>query len=201
MDFSLSLFFLCSLAGMVMVAGSLFLLWKGRIYLDNKGENVSVSEIELPMGVKLKTEFPVLLMFVLGAFMLSYPIFTHPRLCPNVGFHAKTPLEMVELRGKVDSDVQVFAIAAVQKAKTAQGIELLVPYVQNRAYVIQYADAQGNPLYDEDCWPTAERKRCELNGFTLQRTRAQPSAVEGGQTLPDSTVAEFRNVNTPRGAR
>lgn len=189
MDFSLSLFLLCSFAGLVMVAGSLFLLWNGRIYLDNKGE--SVSEVELPMGIKLKTQFPVLVMFLLGAFMLSYPIFTHPRLCPSMSFHSKTPLEMVELKGRVDSDVQVFAIAATQRANTSQGVELLVPYVQNRAYVIRYADASGKPLYEEDCWPTPEKKRCELHGFVLQN-HVRTAAVEPGQTLPNATVAEFK---------
>lgn len=190
MDFSLSLFFLCSLAGLAMVAGSLFLLWNGRIYLDNKGENVS--EIELPMGIKLKTQFPVLVMFLLGAFMLSYPIFTHPRLCPNMNVHGKPMLEMMELKGRVDSDVQVFAIAATQRANTAQGVELLVPYVQNRAYVIRYSDASGKPLYEEDCWPTQERKRCELHGFVLQQTAARAPVVEPGQKLPNDTIAEFK---------
>lgn len=190
MDFSLSLFFLCSLAGLAMVAGSLFLLWNGRIYLDTKGENVS--EVELPMGIRLKTQFPVLIMFLLGAFMLSYPIYTHPSLCPSLSLHGKPMLEMVELKGRVDKDVQVYAIAATQRANTAQGVELLVPYVQNRAYVIKYADSEGKHLYEEDCWPTAERKRCELHGFVLQQNPAPGPAVERGQTLPNDTVAQFK---------
>lgn len=185
----LSLFLLCSLAGLVMVAGSLFLLWKGRIYLDTEGKNVS--EVELPMGIKFKTQFPVLVMFLFGAFMLSFPIFKHPRLCPNLSFHKHQPLEWVELKGKVEGEgqVMVVAIADSWRADATKGVDLKVPYIQNHTYIIKYTDAEGYTLHEEYC--RADHKRCELSGFRLQGNHAPVPTGARGQLISANTVNEF----------
>jgi hypothetical protein len=64
MDWAMALFVLSSVAGFVLVTGSLILLWKGRIILDTEGK--SVSQVELPLGFKFSTQFPVLVMFFFG---------------------------------------------------------------------------------------------------------------------------------------
>lgn len=202
MDWSLPLFLLCSVAGLIMVTGSLFLLWKGRIYLDKEGN--SVSEVELPLGIKFKTQFPVLLMFLLGAFLLAFPINQCHYLCPDIAFHAKKPLEMVELKGKVaageDYEIQVLAVVDAQKTDANKGVALRVPYIQNRRYQVKYIDGSGESVYDEDFELREGEKSYELRGFKLQANGLARDTRQGygaaraveRETLSSNQTAEFK---------
>ena len=66
----LPILYLCALGGLVLVVGCLWLLATARIVLDRQTRQVS--EIELPLGFKLKTHVPVLVLFVLGGGLLVY---------------------------------------------------------------------------------------------------------------------------------
>lgn len=66
----LPILYLCALGGLVLVVGCLWLLLSQRVVLDRQTRQVS--EIELPLGFKLKTTVPVLIPFVLGALLLVY---------------------------------------------------------------------------------------------------------------------------------
>ena len=87
MDWIIILFVLCSAAGLVLVVGSLLLLWKGRIFLDAKGTDIS--HVELPMGIKLDTHAPVLVIFLFGVFMLVFPVYYNKYLCPDPKLHTR----------------------------------------------------------------------------------------------------------------
>jgi hypothetical protein len=65
------LYYLSSLAGLIMVAGGIWLLYKQKIYIDK--ESNQVTEIETPLG-KFKTNVPALVLFALGFVPLIYPI-------------------------------------------------------------------------------------------------------------------------------
>jgi hypothetical protein len=68
------LLYICAFTGLLIAFGSLLLLWKGRVLVDSaKGE---ISEVELPGGFKLKTQQPILVMFLFGSFLLALPIYT-----------------------------------------------------------------------------------------------------------------------------
>jgi hypothetical protein len=203
MNWTMSLFALCSVAGLVMVVGSLFLLWKGRIILEKQGDNnYSASEIELPMGIKLKTQFPVLIMFLFGAFMLFVPIHYCPQLCKDPASHLRQPLEMVELRGSITSDapVEVNVIADERKTDTKQGIVLSIPYYQNSHYIIKYYDTDGNPMYSENVDLREGEKQRQLIGYDQRDTIAkgrQPYGAardfERSTPVPDNLVAQFKS--------
>jgi hypothetical protein len=66
--------YLCSLAGLIMVIGGIWLLAKGKIMLDAKtGE---VVDFDLPLLGKVKTNAPILGLFLIGSIPLIYPIST-----------------------------------------------------------------------------------------------------------------------------
>ncbi|MGB7922529.1 MAG: hypothetical protein WCF57_04735 [Pyrinomonadaceae bacterium] len=142
MDLYILLFFLCSLAGMLMVLGSLFLLWKGRIYLDTEGK--SVSNVELPLGIKFGTQFPVLVMFLFGVFMLIFPIYYARNICPNLPLHAKTFPEMVKVTGKVKTKFPVTIYAVIDdQTMSSKDVIFNVPFVKNARYRIMYSGNDG----------------------------------------------------------
>ena len=66
----LPILYICAAAGLAIVLGSLLLLWKGQIYLDR--ETKQVVEIELPLGIKVKSSIPVLALIVIGGALLIY---------------------------------------------------------------------------------------------------------------------------------
>lgn len=96
-----ALYYLCSIAGFVMVVGGIWLVYKQKIYIDR--ESKQVTEIETPIG-KFKTNLPALVLFALGFVPLIYPIVESRRFA-----------EQVRIRGSVKSDVHpVFVYAATR---------------------------------------------------------------------------------------
>lgn len=188
MNWTMSLFALCSLTGLVMVVGSLFLLWKGRIILEKQGDNYSASEVELPLGFKIKTQFPVLVMFLFGAFLLAFPI----HCCP--------PLEMVTLTGKVNwnKPVEVYVVVDSQTTDANQGINLRVPYVKDRRYLVKYKVTDGGLLPDENVLlngPSEYKLQGFANGNLLAPTNGPacgPNRAVERTTLSADQVAEFK---------
>jgi hypothetical protein len=73
----LGLYYLCAAAGVLMIAGGLWLLYKQKIYIDSASNQVT--EIETPIG-KFKTNLPALVLFVLGFFPLIVPLWKAPDL-------------------------------------------------------------------------------------------------------------------------
>lgn len=139
MDWSMALFLLSSVAGMVMVLGSLFLLWKGRIYLDTEGK--TVSEISLPLGIKFGTQFPVLIMFLFGVFLLIFPVYYAKNICPNLPLHAKTFPEMVKVSGKVKTPTPINVYAVIAGQSMAQDdVFFRLPFMKDATYQILYSD-------------------------------------------------------------
>ncbi|HEX8650739.1 MAG TPA: hypothetical protein VF708_07850 [Pyrinomonadaceae bacterium] len=141
MDWTMALFILSSVAGIIMVIGSLFLLYKGRIYLDSEGK--SVSQVELPLGIKFSTQFPVLVMFLFGAFLLIFPIHYAKNICPDLSLHSKVFPQMVTVKGKVISKdvkdrIDVYAIVDEQ-SNAHDEVILNVPFRLNGRYQIMYS--------------------------------------------------------------
>jgi hypothetical protein len=141
MDLSMVLFILCSVAGIIMVIGSLFLLYRGRIYLDTEGK--SVSQVELPMGIKFSTQYPVLVMFLFGVFMLVFPVNYAKNICPDLSLHRKVFPEIVRVKGKViskDAKDRIDVYAVVDEQSNAHDEVILnVPFKPNGRYQIVYS--------------------------------------------------------------
>ncbi|HEX9629822.1 MAG TPA: hypothetical protein VF961_07375 [Pyrinomonadaceae bacterium] len=162
-----SLFLLCSVAGLIMVVGSLFLLWKGRIVLDHAGQQVS--QIDLPGGIKISTQFPVLIMFFLGVVLLVYPpyyfgkTYHDANLCPNPALHSMQFPEMVEVTSNVHSPtpIDVYAVVGWQD-RARNSVTFQLPYKKGGLYRLLYSDGRGgvipsDPFTLEDLKPRTLR--------------------------------------------
>jgi hypothetical protein len=195
MDWNMLLFVSCSLAGLIMVIGSLYLLWKGRI--DLRRETKSSTKFKLPGGVEVETPVAGLVMFVMGVIMLFIPIHYSPKICKDPAFHLKKPLEMVDLRGKVstDSNIEVYVIVDEQKANADQTIALSVPYMDDRRYFVRYVNTAGEMVNEENFRLGKDDRVYELRGVKLNKgaaAAASPTpAIKLEQTESSSAVAEF----------
>ena len=136
MNLPMVLFILCSAAGVVMVTGSLFLLWQRKISLNN--QEGTISELSLPMGFKIGTQAPVLIMFVLGVFLLTFPVYSAKNISP----------QMVSLKAPVKSPVPIDVYAVVaQQDNVRSDVILNVPVVKG-PYRIMYTYNKTFDLID-----------------------------------------------------
>jgi hypothetical protein len=79
MDFRvLLLYVLSSLAGLTMVVGGIWLIYKEKIYVDR--ESKQPIEVSTPVG-SFKSNYPALALFALGFFPLVYPLTRVPLEC------------------------------------------------------------------------------------------------------------------------
>ncbi len=73
MDPRIPLFFMTEFAGLVMVVGGMWLIYKEKIYIDK--ESKQPVQVEIPGGLRFKGNYPALALFVLGFFPLIFPFF------------------------------------------------------------------------------------------------------------------------------
>lgn len=78
MDARMVLFFMSTLAGFVMIAGGIWLIYKEKIYIDR--ESNKPVEVKLPVGFSFSSNYPALALFALGFFPLVYPFHELPLL-------------------------------------------------------------------------------------------------------------------------
>ncbi|MFY9608534.1 MAG: hypothetical protein WAU45_07955 [Blastocatellia bacterium] len=123
------LYYLCSIAGVVMVVGGIWLIYKQKIYIDS--ESKQVTEIETPIG-KFKTNLPALVLFALGFFPLIYPI-----------VQAKSFAQKLQICGEVEADtfpVNVYAIVKLDSLRNSRSFKLPVPFLEGvtEDYLVLY---------------------------------------------------------------
>ena len=191
MNWNSPLFLLCSVAGLLLLSGSLYLLLKGII--DLKGGQ-GVSEMELPGGTKIKTPVPALIMFVLGVFMVVFPVQKSPELCPDRRVHINGPLELVKLRGKVTTSarVEVNAVVDSQEASASKDFVLTVPYVANRRYIVRYLAPGGGHVLDNETLMLGPGEQLhELNGMRLLGPVPTPERDIIEQTESAAVAAKY----------
>jgi hypothetical protein len=205
-----SLLAFCSTAGLVILVGSLLLLWKRRIYLDSEGK--SVSKVELPLGVKFETQFPVLVLFLIGGVLLGFPAyysyetrhsFYEGRLCPNLPYHQQEPLKLVKLEGTAaaDSDFDVFAVVDTKSATAGRSVklDLLVPFIKNHRYHIKYIDRNGRFFPGEDFVLDDFTPTRSLTGVDMRGIREDAGvAVAPVQKMVTPQEANEFGVNGPQ---
>jgi hypothetical protein len=98
-------------AGILLVIGTMFLLFARRIYLD--AETKQPITFKLPVMGEISTQAPVLILIVIGAFMVVYPL-------------SKMGADMATLEGYVDTggksvNVVVIAVPAYEYHQDAPG--------------------------------------------------------------------------------
>jgi|WetSurMetagenome_2_1015567.scaffolds.fasta_scaffold166369_3 hypothetical protein len=101
---TLPLYYLCSVAGFIMVAGGIWLIYKQKIYIDK--ESKQVTEIETPFG-KFKTNIPALALFILGFIPLIYPLIKLNEINKQLTIvgNVKSNSHPVEVCAVLDSDI------------------------------------------------------------------------------------------------
>jgi hypothetical protein len=174
-----------------MVTGSLFLLWRGRIYLDPAGEKVS--EVVLPMGIRISTQFPVLIMFFLGVVLLIYPPYHRGKsyhdanLCQDLLLHRKQFPEMVAITSKVSTPkpIDVYAVVGWQD-KVQNNIVLELPFKKDGLYrlIYSYSDGTG-PLTFSDVFQLRESKPINLQDIVLVGTAPEPATDDIVRVQPN----------------
>ena len=141
-DTSQGLYYLPAIAGFIMVVGGIWLIWKEKIYIDR--ETKQVTEIEIPGGVKFKSNVPALALFVIGCVPLLYPMIGSKRVAPPD----------LQLRGEVENDkdypFEVYAAISAESVKNRRSFSLSVPPLSgNRAeYKLLYI-TQDNRVWEE----------------------------------------------------
>lgn len=180
-------YILSSAAGLILVIGCLFLLWKGRIVLDTEGK--SVSQIELPLGIKFATQFPVLIIFLLGVVLLLCPIYQARNICVDLLLHNKTFPEMVRVSGKVLSKepVDVFAIVDEQ-SNTQSDVILSVPFRKDARYRVFYA--VNNQVIENSSFSLINSEPITLQAYEIQSAPA-PSPSSNHSALPKTVPKEL----------
>jgi len=124
MDVRIPLFFMTEVAGIVMVVGGMWLIYKQKIYID-KESNQPV-EVSLPGNLKFKSNYPALALFVLGFFPLIYPFTQVSKL------EAYPHVVRVNLTGTQNTKVYpavVYASAAEDNTTQDGSFTVSVPFI------------------------------------------------------------------------
>jgi hypothetical protein len=134
---------LSSVTGLLMIVGGIWLIYKEKIYIDR--ETKEVTEVELPFGLKFKTNIPALVLFLIGFVLLFYPIYG-ARQAQEKG------VEKIQIAGEVDGDsfpVDVHAVVTSDNLQQPGQFALLVPRLGegNQIYKVIYL-AGGTVLAD-----------------------------------------------------
>jgi hypothetical protein len=127
MDDRMILFFMSTLAGLVMIVGGMWLIYKEKIYIDR--ESNKPIEVKLPGNFSFSSNYPALALFALGFFPLTYPFHELPLLTKYV------LVKNVKIKGLVNADVYpalVYAARAPQAVvKTGEGFNFAVPFIKD----------------------------------------------------------------------
>jgi hypothetical protein len=156
------LYYLSSFAGLLMVAGGIWLLYKEKIYIDR--ESKEITEIETPIG-KFKTNAPALALFVLGFIPLIYPIWN------SAGF-----VQEIMIKGNVKATtfpVQVYAVIKSDSLMQNRAFSLQLPV--NDEYKIIYI---AGSVILEDLAEIGQKQNGEILLPPKDITPARPVAYE-----------------------
>ena len=157
MNSGLPILYLCAIGGLFTIVVSFWLLWKQRIFLDSASKEIT--EIELPLGIKVKTNLPVILLILIGGALLMFSV-TEVR---QFG-------EEVTVDGKVSgtaTSVELFASVASQSLPQGGDFSFPLPVTHPaRKYTLLYA-VDGNLIAHPDrgsqCTPG---RRAQTGGTT-----------------------------------
>lgn len=207
---------ICSLAGFGLVAGSLALLWCRRITLDGRavgcqpdgnneggGEGARgalasqtpaqppASELNLWGKIMLKTPYPVLLMFLIGALLIAYPVYGSIK-----------PQHMVTLKGRLGEQgegaiIQVRALIREHQVGVGEELDIKVPYFENGIYVIKYTSEEGDRLGVDYVSLEPGTDNYQLKGFDTQRAALiarKPIAAKQTEAEDVKVVNQYKTV-------
>jgi hypothetical protein len=178
----IGLYYICAIAGLILVVGSLFLIWKGRIYVD--AETKTVTKVELPLGIKLQTNLPVLAMFIFGALLLGYPVHEIKELQKK----DRDPASRTYLNAKLDwpEPLDVDVVAAGRTDVKGE-VNLEVPRCRHLFTVTYWARGRTSKVGDEDVRMNGEETEIVLKGPNAKLVQGSnpPAPTEPSRREPD----------------
>ncbi len=136
----LVLYYSSSIAGLIMVIGGIWLIYKEKIYIDR--ESNKVTEIDTPIG-KFKTNFPALVLFFIGFLFLAYPLGSTKHLLR---------VKRVKICGSVHGNafpVLVYAVIESDPLQQARDFILHLPVFDQTAGDYKIIYVAGNVLMED----------------------------------------------------
>lgn len=116
-------------AGLVLLIGTMLLVGFRRIYFDSKTKRLT--EVQLPIFGKIKTQAPAIVLIFVGAFLVVYPL-------------TRARPDMATVVGEVDTGnrpvtVRIVAIPQFQTTLQKSGkYHLPVPLLKDNLYRVEY---------------------------------------------------------------
>lgn len=144
MDLRLGLYYLCSLAGLTMVIGGMWCIYKQKIFIDR--ETHEVINVHTPLGV-FRTNVPALVLFVLGFIPLTVPL----EWLRNLPL--PPPVKELRVHGEISNSnvfpIQIFAAVKSESLNAARTFDLHLPISpgSNEDYTLLYV--VGKVVIDE----------------------------------------------------
>jgi hypothetical protein len=169
---NLGLLYISAAAGFFIMIGSLILIAKGRVLVDVTSQ--SIQEIQLPLGFRLKTQSPFVIMFFFGTFLLAMPLMMvrqQLQVTPSLLVTGKIPFKDAQQGARREHKMRVLATVAYCD-NVFDDIRLTVPRLQDLSYRIYYYDDDQGYLYDEPLdWAKVAHNEYPLQGFVLDNHR------------------------------
>jgi hypothetical protein len=157
----LPILYICAIAGFLIIAASFFLLWKRRIFLDRATKKVT--EIELPFGIRAKSQAPVLILILIGGVLLMYSATEVLKFGEEVTVDG-------QVKGSATS-IELYASVASQSLPQSGAFSLPLPVTHPaRKYMLLYA-VDGNLIQHQIVDPAVE------SGRTLDTVELQMPAA------------------------
>jgi len=147
----LPILYICAIGGFLIIAASFLLLWKRRIFLDRTTKEVT--EIELPLGIKAKSQAPVILLILIGGVLMMFSVVEVQKFG-----------EEVTVNGQVNgspTSVELYASVASQALPRGGKFSLPLPLTHpSRTYTLLYA--VGGTVIDSRLFDPTESRIKEL---------------------------------------
>jgi hypothetical protein len=177
------LYYLCAAGGLVMIIGGIWLIYKEKIYIDRATNQVT--EIDIPLFGRLKTNVPALALFALGFFPLFFPIY-------------KSQTQFWTIRGNVSSTLHpviVYAVVATEAVGGDEDFNISVPKLAGSGYVPKVIYVAGpDPLVFQDSVDTKQQKQGVID---LIKKQISPSPQIVNQLIQQAGAFEPDVVKPP----
>jgi len=152
-----------------MIVGGIWLIYKQKIYIDR--ETKQVTEIDIPLFGKLKTNVPALVLFALGFVPLLYPI-------------SRSQTQYVKVHGSVVSSVRpvtVYAVVETQVVENGETFSLPIPLLQSADYTpkVLYVLGASQDVFG-DLLDTQQQRKGVID---LREKQISPSSQPAQQSV------------------
>jgi len=157
----LALFYICQVAGIIMIVGAFILIYKQKIYVDKVTKQVV--ELELPWIGRIKTNAPALALFGFGLIATIYPV-----------MRVKSPVHYLTVSQAVKSDSHPIAVYVVVHSRVLQqdgNYNIALPVLETEDYEPQILYVAG---------PIVDQTEIELNTQKGGRIALQDKDIQTG---------------------